>query len=903
MNTSHDTFLQFMEKHRVKEKNRPFNIVGMGDYRGKYCIEEAEQNDFFNYYTHEVFQRKNPVSLIEMHKPYGPLVCDLDFKFHDLSETHIYSNQFIQEFLVRWMIIIERYIDIGHEQQRMAFVMEKQHASSSTKDGLHIMFPFIITEPDIQYIMREELIEEMRSLVEFLHGTIDNPLEDVLDSSVIYRNGWMMYGSCKPDKEPYLLTGIWDVSKYQARSFTIEEKKDFYFNHRRLVEILSIQKPSIGDLSDLTEFGKSYIEYYKKEQKKTIVKTTTDPNKTICDDLNFVCSLVDLLDPQRAENYQQWIEVGWCLYNIDFRLKEKWIEFSEKSDQYRESASMECEKEWNKMKPHGLSHGTLHMWVKQDNPVHYHQLIRQSLEYEIRQCCINLSPVNTLDKNSKKKASWDDVSFYIVKVIRKLYSYHFVCSSYSHKIWWEYRNHRWFLSDKGVSLRQMIAEDVYDIFNKMSMKYHSFHAKTDDGVAKERYLKLALNSHNIAEKLRNIKFRNTLLDEAAEQFYWNSEDDENKQKNFEEILDSNLYLIGMKNGVFDLQTFTMRQGRCEDFVSMTTMNEYIDYTWESPTIQDIMGFIAQVIPNKEVRDYVLTLLGSFIDGNTGNEKFHIWVGSGGNGKSKLIELFQLSMGEYCGSLPVTVITQQRPASNAASPELARLKGKRFVSIQEPNEKEKLQVGRMKELTGGDTIYARSLHKEPIEYKPQFKMILACNHLPRVPPDDGGTWRRIRVVRFNSKFVEHPDPEDPEQFHQDLELSKKLRSWKEGFFWILTQYYKWYKIGDESLGIAPGIQEPHEVIDVTNQYRNRNDIMSDFLQEHIMEDSKSVLFLIDLYSRYISWCKINNFAAFQRNDFQETIENRLGNICLKKKGWKGYSLRPIQTDHSSTLDDF
>ena len=76
---------------------------------------------------------------------------------------------------------------------------------------------------------------------------------------------------------------------------------------------------------------------------------------------------------------------------------------------------------------------------------------------------------------------------------------------------------------------------------------------------------------------------------------------------------------------------------------------------------------------------------------------------------------------------------------------------RFVVLQEPDQKEKLQAGLLKELTGGDTIYARALHKEPIEFQPQFTMFMTTNKLPSLSATDGGAWRRILVTEFKSRF--------------------------------------------------------------------------------------------------------------------------------------------------------
>ena len=466
----------------------------------------------------------------------------------------------------------------------------------------------------------------------------------------------------------------------------------------------------------------------------------------------------------------------------------------------------------------------------------------------------------------------------IALVIYHLYKHEFACASVKNRLWYEFKNHRWHASDSGIGLRTLISDAVWKEYNLAAIDFGQQAVTSTVPQIQTQCNESAKRMHELASKLRMTSFKENLMKECIELFY---------VADFEERLDSNPNLIGFENGVYDLEHMEFREGRPEDFISFSTGINYIKFDPTNEVIQSIHQYLEQVFTKSHIREYVLRLFASFLSGNMKEQKFYIWTGSGANSKSILVNLFEKAFGDYCCKFPITLLTQKRAASNAASSELVRAKGKRFGCLQEPCEDEKLNVGLMKELSGGDKIMARALYKEPVEFKPMFKLLLLCNTLPNVPSDDGGTWRRIRVVEFTSKFVD--DPKEPNEFKIDYELTDKMREWPEHFISMLLEIYKVY--------LKDGIIEPPEVLKCTMEYKAQNDHVALYLLNRVEKNANAFLSLDDIYTDFKTWVKDDGIIMPKmpsKQDIEKYLIRSVGKIATQfgVKGLNGQRLKPI-----------
>jgi hypothetical protein len=141
-----------------------------------------------------------------------------------------------------------------------------------------------------------------------------------------------------------------------------------------LVDILSIRY-NVSEESRYTIKGKSVIKSSSQNHSTahSICSTTTYVSNPESTDTRVVKELVHILSPERANTYDTWMKVGWCLHNIaPHLLLYDWINFSKQSTKYKEG---ECERLWSQMRSDGLNIGSLHMWAKEDNYDKYMEFI------------------------------------------------------------------------------------------------------------------------------------------------------------------------------------------------------------------------------------------------------------------------------------------------------------------------------------------------------------------------------------------------------------------------------------------------------------------------------------------------------------------------------------------------
>jgi P4 family phage/plasmid primase-like protien len=895
-------------------------------YAGAYIIPKEELDVFYSLYYNHIFEKKMKEYLTEKQlENGGPMAVDFDFRYNHSVIERQHSRDHVRDMICVYLDELKEYFVFQENKPFSVYIFEKPNVNrladgSLTKDGIHMIIG-IKVDHIIQTMIREKMIT---TLPEYCDLPLINTWESVLDEGISKgHTNWQLFGSRKPGNEAYEFTHHYVIT-YDAAdgNFMMDECKVTDFNLKKDFAKLSVQYDSHPSF----EMNPKIIEEYNKRSVNKNVKIKKPSSKTKMnllienDDNNegeeFV-SLNDITDEEslnKAVNimlrqlgqneyeikeiheYTQALpakyyepgshalnrQVAFALKNTDDRLFLSWVQLRSKASDFEYNAIPELYCQWkkfNKSNNEGKSvtRRSIMYWVKKDNAEEYEKIKKNTIDYYV-------------DKAMETCAEYD----YAI-VLQHMYKDSYVCISYDKRgIWYQFKNHRW-VQDKGLSLREKISKDMYNLFSKKADQYEQEMKEYEDDDNRRELLKKRVGLiHQIKITLKKTTNKDHIMREAAEIFY---------DENFVRNMDTNKYLLCFNNGVVDFVNKVFREGYPEDYITKTTRINYIEYNesdenWKK-TSDELNKFMSTLFPIKDLFRYMWDHLSSCLIGTNKNQTFHVYHGSGSNGKSLLVDLMSATLGDYKGTVPITLVTDVRGKIGGTSDEVLKLKGVRYAVMQEPSKGVKLNEGIMKELTGGDPIQARGLYSESEIFVPQFKLCVGTNNLFDIDSNDDGTWRRIRKITFPSKFVdegEHYEDETPYVFKKDKALNEKLHTFAPVFASMLV------KRAFETDGI---VEDCETVLEASKKYRNGQDHIAAFIYDKIRKTNnpKQCIKKKSLLIEFTEWFKQEQGTRKmpKGEELYEYMTKKFG-ASHSSKGWVGLEIIR-EEEEEDVMDNF
>ena len=870
-------YQEFMKNHiATKDENgsKKYTHTRIGNdktgkakiYGGSYYIPQEDWDEFVALYHNEVFVKSKLEYLTERQlRTGGALLIDLDFRYDITITKRQHTKDHIVDLLEVYLDEIKKMLKLDDTPFNIE-IFEKPNINRLTdasvvKDGIHILFGLQMDNV-MQVMLREKILASLPGLWGGEDGLpITNTFDQVLDDGISAgHTNWQFYGSRKPDNEAYALKYSMTVS-YDPNDgeFAITENTigDITVQQLKTLSARNLTYPKFEVHPDIKE-------EFDARMGRTLIKRKPPSKKLAIDTLPLErITNKDILDMQISKShdelplheymlkeihdytlvlpesyygpgsYQKWIKVGMALRETSPKLFLTWVKFSSQSSGFLFSDIPSLYDQWELFvhdKPEPLTYRSIIYWAQTESPEEFERIKKETLDFHITE-------------TMKNATDYD-----LAMVLYIMYKDRYVCQSIKNNIWYEFINHRWEECDSGHTLRLSLSKDVYSLYaRKVSQLTHELGALAPEDPKKEAINTLVHSGINICTKLKNTNNKTNIMKEAKEIFYVSS---------FLRLLDANPYLLCCDNGVIDFEKKEFRKGLPEDYCSKTTKIKYMPReNVNSSYISEVQEFFEQLFPEEELRNYMWDHLASTLIGTIENQTFNIYTGTGRNGKSKLVELMALVLGDYKGTVPITLITQKRNSIGGTSSEVVQLMGTRYAVMQEPSKGDRINEGIMKEITGGDPIQGRALFKDNVTFTPQFKLAVCTNTLFDINSNDEGTWRRIRVVDFKSKFTENPvydDPDEPYQFEVDKRLQDKFHNWKNALLTLLA----------ERAFVAMGnVEDCEMVLSASNKYRDGQDDFSAFAKERIIkiecdEEDESPLKKTPLYRAFKEWY-INN----------------------------------------------
>lgn len=400
---------------------------------------------------------------------------------------------------------------------------------------------------------------------------------------------------------------------------------------------------------------------------------------------------------------------------------------------------------------------------------------------------------------------------------------------HTHSLGWFYWNNKQWVSDEGDKKVLHYAGLLIDVINQ---EYTATKDKKYKAILKKT-----------VQMLATYKTRNSMLSIAKVSPVISKSPDD---------FDINKYYFNTDSGIVDLKTGDLIEHDPKQFITKISPIEY-NKEKKCPLFMQFLDEIT--LGRQDLKDFLQVYFGYCLTGKTTEQMFTVFYGTGGNGKSVLVNVISTILGQYALETPVETIMFKNTGSGINN-DVARIKGARLVTARESEQGQRLAEGLIKSLTGGDKITARYLRKEFFEFRPEAKWILFTNHKPQIRGCDYGIWRRVKLVPFDYRV-----PEDK----IDKNLEGKLLNESSGIFnWMVEGALIWQD---------KGFPKSRTIDDATSTYRQDEDKLSEFIEYTCDKEPNIEVKSSAIFSSYRDWCSNNGEKPLSRKVFSNGLEER------------------------------
>ncbi|MHC1791996.1 DNA primase family protein [Solidesulfovibrio sp.] len=347
---------------------------------------------------------------------------------------------------------------------------------------------------------------------------------------------------------------------------------------------------------------------------------------------------------------------------------------------------------------------------------------------------------------------------------------------------------------------------------------------------------------------------------------------------------SDPWLLPVRNGVYNLKTFTFRLSTPDDLFCKFAPTDFIDGA-EAP---HFTAFLLSSLDGKpDLVRYVQKVLGSAIVGHSKQQEFYVFYGEGRNGKGTTFETVKDVMGPLVDPIRSELITESRFEGNSkgADPELLDMQGLRIVWASETKQGAKLNIEKIKRFTGADTLKGRlNYSNEIVSFQPSHTLLLLTNHKPRVGSNEYALWQRLRLIPFLLSFVDNPT--QPHERKRDVDLPERLLTERSGILnWLIEGCRLWQ---------LEGLEPPAEVTAATDDYQSAEDLAQAFLDARCEVASWASVGAGELHEEFTSWFQ-SEFGAKARvpglRPFGEMLERKIRREKGRTTRWIGIRIKP------------